>query len=430
MSDTSDNSSYADYSSQKNFSYSSNGNYRCDDCQTFVHSLGEHMKSKHNSKLNNQSESEQTDENSVFKLKNGFQKIDSFVRNPFRYLPSSKNNSPYGTEAVHVRHNGLIEKENCYKSDIRNGSIDKTSDINSVVHSEVKETKVKHSRKKLEAPSDASLSDAAITIKKLPHEARPSHRFADLLSPKKTLSEISVPKKATDDVMPTKKTFVRKTSNYRSSSQMRPSDMPALVKPPRREMSVEPNRPKIPSVFEMFNIRRSNTEMRDTKVENDNGYEKSSSQPTPGKRLLPKHSVQCPLCSNVMPKTNFKAHFLRTHYDGNGTLDVSNDVHAKCEICGNLMPQEHISTHIERSHGNPKKAIKNKDNFVDCKFCSAHMHIDYMPGHLFRKHKSHEGTIGIIWSQYSDEQVYEWFSHGLINIKNGGLFVVSEECEQ
>ena len=134
---------------------------------------------------------------------------------------------------------------------------------------------MKPSRKKLELPNVASLelSEAAAAIKKLPREAKPSVRMAKSAAAKKTLAVNGngMVLKATPDAhLPTKKPSVdasaaknsqaktmtpKKKSMNHSNSQMRPQEMPPLIKAPRRELSLKPNRPKIPTVFEMFNFR-------------------------------------------------------------------------------------------------------------------------------------------------------------------------------
>ncbi|XP_055306342.1 uncharacterized protein LOC129570673 [Sitodiplosis mosellana] len=434
----SDNSSYVEYMNAKNIKFSSNGMSRCDDCEMFVpfHSMAEHMASKHTVK---QSESDQHEESTVYSLKNHYEKIDAIVRQPFRDLLPNSRNSVHRSKEVRVHRNGSVGKGSEKVDEDHNGSIDKANgtDIYSTDFSDVptKESKVKHSRKKLDVSNVQSveLSEAAEAIKRLPREARPSARLANAMAFKKLSSDGMVSKKTSVDTTATRKSSAdtmipKKTSMHRSSSQMRPSDMPALIKPPRRGMSVEPNRPKIPTVFEMFNIRRS--EMQGSNAEYDNDDEHPPRRQPSVKENVPKNSVQCPLCSNMMHKNDFKGHLLRKHYTGHGTLNIEGDEHSKCDICGNLMPQEHIQAHVERTHGNAGGAEKNKDHFIRCNYCAAYMHIDYMPGHLFRKHKSHEGSIGIIWPQYTDEQVIQWFNDGMIFIKNGAIFVAREEPDQ
>lgn len=436
MSNDSDNSTYVDYN--KSIAFSGTSVSRCDKCKTLVscHSMAEHIKLKHTLP---QSESDQNDENTEYTLKSRYQKIDALLRKPFRNLTLNKNNT--NTYNPKTEHNGSIEKENfVYKSD--NCLMDKSSDDTDC--DDVKESKVKRSHKRLDIPGYLEQNDAADAMHRISREAKSSIRLVDAMAKKKTSSDIiaskkssgdiKVSKKTSSDIMVSKKTssgaidaVVSKKSHHRSSSQMRPyHNMPALIKAPRREMSVVSSREKIPSIYEMFNIRPKNSDMRGSKVENENDYEQSSrpdEKLSPSKQFIPMNSIQCPLCLNVMHKNYFKGHLMRTHYNEDATLAVDNDDYSKCDICGNLMPEEHIQAHVERTHGSLDEAHKNRDNFVRCNFCPAFMHIDYMAGHLFRKHQSHAGSIGIIWPQYTEEQFWQWLNEGLIYIKNGAIFV-------
>lgn len=385
----SENSSYVDFHNQKNIAYSSNGVSRCDQCQMFIpyRSMAQHIAEHHV----NQSVTDQNNDNTVYSVKNRYEKINTLFRKPFRDVHNSTFSSKMGYDRGSDAKNDVPDHCN------RNDSMEMVSEVLYDDLPGLNEVKTKQMRKKLELPNDATmdLNEVAAALDEIPRESRQLVKMPK--PPRKTVAEMMDSKRPPADGSASKK-----TPNHRSSSQMRPLDMPPLVKTSRREMSVEPNRPRIPSAYEMFNIRGSN-EVRDQKPEHENGYEHR--QPAPSYHDVPKHSIQCPLCSNVMHKNHFKEHLMNKHYDCSGTLAVDNDKYSKCNICGNQMPQEHIASHIERSHGSVAEANKNKDKKVDCQYCPANLHIDYMPGHLVRKHKAHENSIGVIWPQFDDEQI-------------------------
>lgn len=379
-----DSSSYFEQR-QKPLLLSNTGCHRCDKCETFVPiaSLAEHMALKHTAKA----DSDQSVEHMLYTSKNHIENIDTLYRNQFQ---KSSNRSDENVHRNGFRYEPLTEmaKPN---GNYRMEPLDGKYKL---------ENQPKDLRKSLASIGNAFNEPIMTPLKKFTREGRALLRSDS-----------------------------RKSSEQRANSQIRSNDIYESNRRLRRDMSLDPftpNRPKVPTVYEMFNLR-ANKEFRDSNAEDDSVRGQSNGNGAPNQRRPkpkkhPANWVSCEFCSNMMDKDYLDGHKQRKHNTENHEHQRL-ECNEPCTICGNMMQKEYIKSHIERAHGDVKESIKNKDTNMRCNFCSATMHIDYMPGHLLRKHKSHDNSVGILWPQYTDEQIYEWFAEGAIIIKDGSIYV-------
>lgn len=105
----------------------------------------------------------------------------------------------------------------------------------------------------------------------------------------------------------------------------------------------------------------------------------------------------------------------------------------QCPVCNNRMERRALQNHIRQRHGGvvpaqpkqqQKKNMKQKenDNYVRCKICISMMHMDYMPNHILRKHKTN-GSIGIISANFTDDQINDMIEEGRVFVKDGLLYL-------
>lgn len=378
---------------RKSQSYSNNYIHSCKICKQFVSmcSMEEHMAFKHG---HNQSESELNNA-----MENRPLDLQSFMSKSFQKL--SCNASVYSNNTVgqHDRRKiSSIEVREIFKSDFREPN------VNAIQSSQ----KIRETAKPLP----------------MPRAARSPTRGANMFAEKKQLAN-------------------RLIAKFTNGNAMLKS----------RDPNLNHEKRKIPTVFEMFNIPRPQSPGR---VHNGDGGKMHRRSLSAVKKSvsIPENNVQCQMCLNIMHKDYYEGHIQRKHSeqnvsndaaDGNGIphgngVSNGNDHmnglqcddsppigHQKCHICSNIMPKEHIENHVQRTHPNTAfNDVNNEANFTRCRFCTAYMHIDYMPCHLMRKHKTDctkTGSIGVLWSQYTDEQVNFWLNDYMVFAKNGAFYM-------
>lgn len=239
----------------------------------------------------------------------------------------------------------------------------------------------------------------------------------------------------------------KKWSAYESSS-LRNSSV-EQKKSVKRDSSVDPRKVRNGSVYELFKMdRRSRSESRSKYVESLQmdtlrdalppsppvidrpiehvGRKKQRKENCP---ILTEEFVLCEVCNNRMPKNAIQPHMKRVHGDcnknGGDHSDEENgpnliEEFGFCEVCNNRMQKKAIQSHTKRVHGDYAGAGGAKP--IRCKLCQSVMHADYMPAHLLRKHRPNIG-IGIIWPQYSDDEVNDWIADDMVFIKDGSVFL-------
>lgn len=210
----------------------------------------------------------------------------------------------------------------------------------------------------------------------------------------------------------------------RSSSEIRSNVHIGMIKQ-RRDLSLDgaQSRMTIPSVLKLFNLHQDKSDSNYTHLfRSGPSHVIRHSVVASKKPIIPEHFVKCQICLNVMHQDYFEGHLQRKHKD-NMNGEPVNVVFQKCNICDKRMPKEYIDAHVERSHRN---AENNKDNFIRCAICDSFMHIDFMRGHLLRKHYSYNGSIGIAWPQFNDDEISQWLNDGLVFVSNGAIYI--QQC--
>lgn len=244
--------------------------------------------------------------------------------------------------------------------------------------------------------------------------------------------------------------FAAKKWSACESSSMRRSNSVEQKKFVKRDSSVDPrNKERNGTVYELFKMdRRSRSESRSKYVESlQMDTLRDALPPSPvvinrpvehvGRKkqrkengpILTEEVVLCGVCNNRMPKNAIQLHMIRMHGDYNKNAgDHSDEENAPnmieefgfCEVCNNRMQKSAIQAHTKRVHGD--KARTGGSKSIRCKLCQSVMHSDYMPAHLLRKHRPNIG-IGIIWPQFSDDEVNDWIADDLVFIKDGAVFL-------
>lgn len=156
------------------------------------------------------------------------------------------------------------------------------------------------------------------------------------------------------------------------------------------------NRPNL-TAFELSGIGGSRSEFHDGQPAKTKRNDLA--RPVP---VIPDNFQQCPRCSNIMHKDYLNKHIERKHKQDVKRLNA-------------------LGSTAETVNGSSVELLPNA-NFVNCQFCSALMHIDYMAAHFVRKHKSENGAIGVTWD-YNDKQFNDLLHRNLIYVKDGVLYV-------
>lgn len=198
---------------------------------------------------------------------------------------------------------------------------------------------------------------------------------------------------------------------------------------------------KIPTAHELFDYSRSSWEFRTPKVvdgDGENGKIRRYGstfkrriipvKPTP---VIPENFESCQFCSNVMHQDYMRAHIERKHRQSsnidaeiNGNNSISNDqTNVGSGTDSGIPVGDTIGANII---GNIKKSTEPM--FIRCKYCSAHMHIHYMPLHLVRKHRSeYDDSVGFCWTKYTDDQLNKLIKANRVSVKNGAIYVNDSE---
>lgn len=167
----------------------------------------------------------------------------------------------------------------------------------------------------------------------------------------------------------------------------------------------------IPTAYELFNIGRPRSEFDDGQSNGikNNGFG-SKSKAMMGRSssmsrvlTLPVNFVKCRYCFNIMHKDYMNGHMERKHKQ-----DVEH--------------HRHVRAITKKIVNGSTAAADDNAKFINCTFCSALMHNDYMASHLVRKHKAQNGAIGVTWD-YSDDEIREFLNANVILVKDGVLYV-------
>lgn len=203
----------------------------------------------------------------------------------------------------------------------------------------------------------------------------------------------------------------------------------------RRNASTGGRRNSVPSVFEIFSMdQRSRSESRAAYVESLRGesadeqsnqipaalqaYRQKVYRNAAPKQTDPGVCIRCEVCTNLVPKENYDKHMDKKHRN---SAEVFEEEMEFCKFCENRMPKRAINGHMKRAHANRGNNVNHK---VSCTLCSAVMHIDYLQVHFLRKHPTQtNGSIGIIWPQFNDEQVNSWIDDTRAFAKDGVLYI-------
>lgn len=219
----------------------------------------------------------------------------------------------------------------------------------------------------------------------------------------------------------------RARSNSRCADLFRARQANLESKSANNPDSIFGRRKKIPTAHELFNNCHSISEMRTQNLGNDDGSlnENTPQHHEPSRRsastsrvqVIPDNFKQCQFCLNIMHEDYLQSHIERQHpVETGGSLSRS-------KVDGDSARKK-VKKDRGQGKGKAGKADKDKENFRRCKLCGSFMHIHYMPGHMVRKHKTeHVGSIGILWSQYSDDQLNELLKDNRIYVKDGIAFV-------
>lgn len=273
-------------------------------------------------------------------------------------------------------------------------------------------------------------------------------------------SNLSMMKKGLfdDDGIDSTSTPNRTVQNVRSSARSlgrRPANKWQMAKSFSNEsgagdaVMAQNRQRKIPTAHELFDYSRNSSEFRTSKVAKDGEGGAGSSCGIGGGKLrryestfkrrsvpvqrdppvIPENFESCRFCSNVMHQDYIGAHIERKHRH---ILAAANEPLADAGIIGNVPNNVASDTGngvagcIGGVIGKIKKT--NEPMFVRCKFCSAHMHVHYMPLHLVRKHRTeYDGSIGFCWIQCTDDQVNKLISSNRACVKNGAFYINDSE---
>lgn len=204
---------------------------------------------------------------------------------------------------------------------------------------------------------------------------------------------------------------------------------------------------KIPTAHELFDYSKS-SEFRTQKVVVGDGEGgtfggarrygstfKRRSVPVKYTPVIPENFEACQYCSNVMHQDYVRAHIERKHRH---ILDAANKSLVDAEIIG-INSIANKPNNVGSGTGNGMAVgdgagvgsniigkIKKSSEpiFVRCKYCSAHMHIHYMPLHLVRKHSTeYDGSVGFCWIQCNDDQVNKLINANRVCVKNGAFYI-------
>lgn len=192
-----------------------------------------------------------------------------------------------------------------------------------------------------------------------------------------------------------------------------------------------------PTVYELFNVR-SMSEMRTPKPNHDiKSMTGNTSSPFVTSRRsssmsraqpIPEYCERCPYCLNIMHKDYLESHIQRQHYVENDDIEKNSSVKNKTP---HMKSMNHAKSKASKTpKGDKKKGKPKGDNFVRCNLCDSLMHNDYLPGHLVRRHRTeHGGSIGITWSQHTDDQLNKRLNGSGIFIKNRIFYFAEHETD-
>lgn len=132
--------------------------------------------------------------------------------------------------------------------------------------------------------------------------------------------------------------------------------------------------------------------------------------------VIPENFEACPQCLSVMHQDYMRAHIQRKHRAAatNRNNLITND--------GDFSNGNGVADGVDINVGQTDKKT-NQPIFVRCKLCSAHMHTNYMPLHIVRKHRMEfDGSAGCIWTECTDSQVNQMLSSSRVYVKNGAFY--------
>lgn len=206
---------------------------------------------------------------------------------------------------------------------------------------------------------------------------------------------------------------------------------------------VPPNRRRtIPTAHQLFDYSQNQTEFRASNfsnfgggggaVNNGGGDEGRTKRPAYRRRsvsvqrapVIPENFEACPHCSSIMHQDYVRSHIQRKHsaaaaYDSSVEADTNGiNFVTMASNDGDGFPNGNGA-----ANGVGKSKNANEPIFIRCSLCSAHMHINYMPLHLVRRHRTEfDGSAGFIWTQCADSQVNELLSSNRVYVKNGAVY--------
>lgn len=169
---------------------------------------------------------------------------------------------------------------------------------------------------------------------------------------------------------------------------------------------------------------------------------------------IPENFEHCKFCMNLMHKDHIKDHIARKHQidepatDTNDvsvdaktivvTNDNANDAGSSSSDVGDVEDNLNGKSDdgLNGTTGNSKKvkapykkikkskAVDEHKGFRRCQFCEAFIFIDFLAGHMIRKHNTKfTGASGITWLKYSDDQMNKLIQEGRLSCKNGALYI-------
>lgn len=203
---------------------------------------------------------------------------------------------------------------------------------------------------------------------------------------------------------------------------------------------------EIPTAHQLFDYSKNQSEFRASNFSNfggggavENGGDGGKTRRPAYRRrpvseqrapVIPKNFEACPHCLSVMHQDYVRGHILRKH-----RAAVAYESSAEAERNGNNFIT--MAANVgDFCNGNGADGgvvagkSKNIDepNFTLCKLCSAHMHTDYMPLHLVRKHRTEfDGSVGFIWTECADDHVSQMLSSNRAYVKNGAIYFNDSE---
>lgn len=200
----------------------------------------------------------------------------------------------------------------------------------------------------------------------------------------------------------------------------------------------------IPTAHQLFDYSQNQSEFRASNFSNfggggavDNGGDGGKArrhgshayrrQTTSVQRapVIPENFEACPHCMSIMHQDYVRGHIERKHRSNVGATYESS---VEAENNGNNFIPKASNNGNGAADGVDKSKNTNEPNFLRCQLCSAHMHTNYMPLHLGRKHRTEfDGSVGFIWTQWADNQVNQLLSSKRVHVKNGAFYFNDSE---